>query len=119
MKKVLLFLFTLLFISCANQQQKSMSELKKESLEKGINNDTIFGNLRFGILNSEVYKILGIYNWEEYRFNVPDIKHIKWSVTPEFYNDSLYKIRFFPYTAVMNTKRLLIFILKNMECRII
>ena len=93
MTKFLLLLFLLTTLGGCNNGP-SRYELGQQSLTSGIQRDTIFGSLTFGLKESEAYKTLGISPNGKYRFNVDEIKQIDWSVSMNFYNDSLYYISF-------------------------
>lgn len=80
--------------------------MEKESLATGIRSDTIFGDLRFGMSEHEVYKGLNIYTGDYYRFDEPEIKNYKFNVRLNFYNDSLYRISFVAYSFMIGNSNL-------------
>lgn len=94
MKKVLLLaaIIMVTIYSC-NSNHKTISDLEKQSLNTKIHIDTIFGKLKFGLTENDIYK-LGFKKGNKYNFSIDVISSYDFMVTPSYYNDSLYRIEF-------------------------
>ena len=94
-----IFLSLILLLGFASCIKETKLGSRKESPKNIIHNDTIFGNLKFGYNEIEVYRSLNIKKGAEYSLPIFDNDNIGLTVRPCYYNDSLYSISFILFDA--------------------
>lgn len=76
--------------------------MERESLESGIIQDSILGKFFFGMSREQFDSTLAmnLISSDKYYFNADGVKEVPFSISPNYFNDSLYRITLhaFQYT---------------------